>query len=213
MAHSFHPAGWRVVGTAKIVDVARVARRGVVRATLFALVLVVSCSTHGDRLPSAGPSGAGVSPSRSTLGHSVVREPVVRRHVLLGYSVRHRPIVGYEVGDSDSARRLLVVGCIHGSERAGTAIADALIRSTPTQDVDLWVVPTLNPDGAAAHTRVNGRGVDLNRNFPYQWRRIGMPGALTYSGPGPLSEPESRLALALLKRLRPSLGLWYHQAL
>ncbi|MFL6238145.1 MAG: M14 family zinc carboxypeptidase [Actinomycetes bacterium] len=142
-----------------------------------------------------------------------MRDPVVHRRVVVGHSVNGRPLLAYEVGDADSARRILIVGCIHGDERAGIAIADGLIASTPSQDLDLWVVPVLNPDGAAAGTRVNGRGVDLNRNFPYRWRRLGPLGTPHYSGPAPLSEPETRAALALLKRIGPSIGVWYHQAL
>ncbi len=83
--------------------------------------------------------------------------------MLLGYSVRHRPVTAVALGDPDSPRRVLVVGCIHGSEPAGIAIATALARGSPPAQADLWIVPDLNPDGVAAGTRQNARGVDLNR--------------------------------------------------
>jgi protein MpaA len=129
------------------------------------------------------------------------------RHFLLGRSVDGRPIVAYEVGDTDSQVRELVVGCIHGDECAGVAIAHQLERASP-QGVDLWVVPVLNPDGAARDTRGNAHGVDLNRNFPWRWRPLS---GLFYSGPRPLSEPESRIAYRLLRRLRPQVSIWFHQ--
>jgi murein peptide amidase A len=133
--------------------------------------------------------------------------------MVLGYSVRHRPVVAVELGDPDSPRRVLVVGCIHGSEPAGIAIATALARGSPAVQADLWIVPDLNPDGVAAGTRQNARGVDLNRNFPFRWRPLGPPGSLFYAGPRPLSEPESQLAARLIVRIRPVLAIWYHQAL
>jgi protein MpaA len=137
----------------------------------------------------------------------------VHRRLILGYSVDHRPITAIERGDPDSLRRTLVVGCIHGSEPAGIAIARALATTAVPPEVDLWVVPDLNPDGVVASTRVNADGVDLNRNFPYQWMPIGAPGSIHYAGPQPLSEPESRVLAKLLRTVRPTLGIWYHQAL
>jgi protein MpaA len=160
------------------------------------------------------PQQSGHAPATDhQLPTRLAADAIVRRQVVLGYSVQHRAITAYEVGDPDSTRRVLVVGCIHGNERAGVAIAKALIASTPTTDVDVWVVPYLNPDGASAHSRGNVDGVDLNRNFSYRWRPLGSPGSPTYSGPRALSEPESRLGLELMKRVRPTLGIWYHQAL
>jgi murein peptide amidase A len=76
---------------------------------------------------------------------------------------------------------------------------------------DMWLVPTLNPDGRAADTRQNGHGVDLNRNFSAGWTRHGVPWSTYYSGPRPFSEPETRTARRLIERVRPTLSVWYHQ--
>ncbi|HYA09627.1 MAG TPA: M14 family zinc carboxypeptidase, partial [Gaiellaceae bacterium] len=52
------------------------------------------------------------------------------RTVLLGRSWQGRPIQAVEVGDP-SGLRVLVVGCIHGNETGGIAIARALTRLSP----------------------------------------------------------------------------------
>src|SRR5439155_20129877 len=86
----------------------------------------------------------------------------------------------------------------------------SLARAAPPQELDLWIIPNLNPDGAAAGTRGNADGVDLNRNFPWRWRPLG---GSFYSGRHPLSEPESRAAYRLITRLNPPLSIWFHQHL
>jgi murein peptide amidase A len=133
-----------------------------------------------------------------------------RSTLVLGRSVDGRPIRAFELGDVHGSRSALIVGCIHGNECGGIAIAQALAQLNPPPDTDLWVVPNLNPDGAAAATRGNARGVDLNRNFPWRWRRLF---AGYDSGPRPLSEPESRIAYRLLTRIRPTVSIWFHQHL
>lgn len=127
---------------------------------------------------------------------------------LLGRSVDGRPIEVVRVGNPHGTP-VLVVGAIHGNETAGIAIAQALQRVAP-RDLDLWIVPDLNPDGVAAGTRGNAHGVDLNRNFPWRWRRMG---GVYESGPRPLSEREARIAHALILRVRPRLTIWFHQHL
>jgi len=101
------------------------------------------------------------------------------------------------------------VGCIHGNECAGRAITSALRHEPVPRGVQLWLVPEMNPDGTAADTRQNADHVDLNRNFPYRWERIADP--TFYSGPYPASEPETRAAMSLVRRLRPAVTIWYHQ--
>ena len=127
---------------------------------------------------------------------------------LLGRSVDGRPIEVVRVGNPHGTP-VLVVGAIHGNETAGIAIAQALQRVAP-RDLDLWIVPDLNPDGVAAGTRGNAHGVDLNRNFPWRWRRMG---GVYESGPRPLSEREARIAHALILCVRPRLTIWFHQHL
>ena len=140
------------------------------------------------------------------------QHPLVRESVL-GRSAQGRAIRLVRVGDPHAARRVLVVGVIHGNEPAGAAVIRALRAGPVPAGVQLWLIPSLNPDGQAAGTRQNARGVDLNRNFPDAWRAQGRPFDTYYSGPRPLSEPESRLAARLIRRLRPSATVWYHQAL
>jgi murein peptide amidase A len=137
-------------------------------------------------------------------------DPIGRRVVTLGRSVDGRAIVAVEIGDFDARRRTLVVGCIHGNEPAGIAIADRLARGAPPRELDLWIVPDLNPDGVAAGTRTNADHVDLNRNFPFRWEPMS---GLFYSGRRPLSEPESRIAYRLVSRIRPQVAIWFHQHL
>lgn len=116
------------------------------------------------------------------------------------------------MGDPDGAARVLVVGEIHGNEAAGRAVTRELERQAPPEGVELWTMRSLNPDGHVRGTRQNARRVDLNRNFPRRWRE-NEPGSPYYSGPRPLSEPESRAAVRVIRRIEPDVTVWYHQAL
>ena len=135
--------------------------------------------------------------------------PDAKRRVRIGRSVRGAAITAVRAGDTGSPTRALVVGCIHGNECAGTAVTRILARTSP--GVDLWVVSQLNPDGFALGRRQNARGVDLNRNFPSEWRAGGRPWDSEYPGPRPLSEPETRAAVRLIRRIKPSVTIWFHQ--
>jgi len=130
----------------------------------------------------------------------------------LGRSAGGRPIIAERLG-TPGGRRVLVIGVIHGDEDAGVAIIDQL-RTDPVPDgVELWLVESMNPDGQAAQVRGNDNGVDLNRNFPYKWGPIGVPGDSQYAGPGPASEPETQAMVNFMGQLRPDITIWYHQDL
>jgi protein MpaA len=131
---------------------------------------------------------------------------------LTGHSVLGKPITARRIGDAGDGPSVLVIGAIHGNERAGIAIARRLAHDQASRGVRLWVLPDLNPDGALANTRGNAHGVDLNRNFAWRWRPRTAPGTTFYAGPAPLSEPESRFARLLITRLQPDITIWFHQS-
>lgn len=135
------------------------------------------------------------------------------RHERIGRSVDDRAIKAAVIGDRSSRNVALVVGCIHGDECAGKAVVRELWDLAPLEDVQVWVIKDLNPDGSAAGTRQNARGVDLNRNFPYRWEGYGEPWDRYYPGPRPASEPETRAAKRFIADLRPDVAIWYHQPL
>lgn len=140
---------------------------------------------------------------------TLLAEPAAAgQRTVIGHSVEGRPIAATLKGDPTAPERVLVVGCVHGNEAAGVRVARRLIAGAPAHDAAIWVVPSLNPDGVAAGTRGNARGVDLNRNFPFAWQPLD---GLEYSGARPLSEPESRAARRLILRLQPDLTIWFHQ--
>jgi protein MpaA len=130
---------------------------------------------------------------------------------VVGHSVRGREIRVVERDSGRPGRTVLVVGCIHGNECAGLAVTRRLLAGPAPRTGRLLVITDLNPDGFRLGVRGNARGVDLNRNFPSEWRPIGRRGDPEYSGRRPLSEPESRLARSVVRRFRPDVTLWYHQ--
>lgn len=131
-----------------------------------------------------------------------------RKFTSIGKSVRGLPIKLTIVGDPNAARKVLVVGCIHGNERAGEAVVRRLRTATPPPNTALYLIKEANPDGCAANTRGNAHGVDLNRNSPWHWKRLR---GLYYSGKHKLSEPESRAINKFVKRVKPDVSIWYHQ--
>ncbi len=154
-----------------------------------------------------------VAPTTTTEGPTSTTAPTVAEtEVELGRSAEDRPITAIRRG-TPGGTTVLVIGVIHGDEDAGAAIIDALRELPVPEGIELWLVPSMNPDGQAAGTRQNAHGVDLNRNFPTNWGPVGQPGDWQYAGAGPASEPETRAMVSLSEQVRPDLTLWYHQDL
>jgi protein MpaA len=137
---------------------------------------------------------------------------VVRQRVTFGHSVEGDALVAVRIGNPAQERKALVVGEIHGDEHEGREIVRELRRRWANlTEVEIWTVVTVNPDGHTRDTRKNARGVDLNRNFSYDWMG-GVPSSSGYyPGPGPFSEPESRAVRDLARRVEPRVSIWYHQ--
>jgi protein MpaA len=186
---------------------------GVLAVLVFLVGAGCASAPAGVPSGSAPRSTARVVPPRSARRARSEDEAPIRAREVLARSVDGRVVWLYTSGDPDASHRVLVVGCIHGDEPGGIAVVRTLMTSRLSPEVAFWLVPVLNPDGLAMRRRQNGDQVDLNRNFPYRWHRIGRPGDVHYSGRGPLSEPESRAVANLILHVRPTLSIWFHQAL
>lgn len=132
------------------------------------------------------------------------------RAKIIGESVRDRPIRAWRIGNPKARRKVVVLAAMHGDELAPRRVLRSLRRRPHIGRVDMWVVPTANPDGAHRHRRKNARGVDLNRNYPVRWKDL--DGAYE-SGPRPRSEPETRALMRFLRRVDPRYVVSFHQPL
>ena len=140
-----------------------------------------------------------------------VTEIALNTDIEFGRSVDNVPLTFYRRQSGVNGARVLVIGCIHGDEFVGNRVVD-ILRDMPLDgDIDLWTVRTMNPDGQQLRTRQNANGVDLNRNFPGNWQKIGEPGSWQYSGAGSASEPEVQSMVKLGQLVRPQFVIWYHQ--
>ena len=133
------------------------------------------------------------------------------REITIGMSHLGRPIVAVQIQDSPH-RPVIAVGSIHGDESMGLEVVERL-RNSPDipEGLNLWVIPTVNPDGLAASVRGNARGVDLNRNFATDdWRFVGQ-GSEKYSGEAAASEVETKAVQQFVLEQQPLLVVWWHQ--
>lgn len=138
----------------------------------------------------------------------------------IGTSVRGRPITAYQFGSGSNP--VVYVGAMHGSESNAKRLMtewfnELNAHSDKLGGRSLVVIPSANPDGVAAGSRLNARGVDLNRNFPANdWKSMvtspESPNPSPAGGPSPLSEPESSALAAYIRRVSPRVVISFHSA-
>jgi len=113
---------------------------------------------------------------------------------------------------------ILMIGGVHGDEPEGVHLATktlgSLMQWSLTDSLVPWIlVPILNPDGYAKRTRVNARGVDLNRNYPSSgWAPMAnaVGQERYYPGPSPASEPEVQGIVELFDTIPIRLAIHCH---
>lgn len=126
-------------------------------------------------------------------------------------SVSGRPLRYWVFGDASPTT--LILSGIHGDERTPTELGHRLVewlaRSPfPIATGRIVIAPDVNPDGYAAHRRINDRGVDLNRNYPARnWRPHPRHGV------APDSEPETQFVKWLMNKFAPSVIVSVHAPL
>lgn len=109
-----------------------------------------------------------------------------------GSSVSNRPIHSVSIGTGSI--KIFLWSQMHGNESTTTKATYDLMNFLVSNDdfavqcrtrYQFLIIPMLNPDGATLFTRENANHIDLNRDFL------------------DLSQPESRLLMALFERFNP----------
>ncbi len=135
----------------------------------------------------------------------------------LGYSVEGRMILGAKISGNPSEEEnepeFRLIGCHHGNEYMSVEMPLLMLHyltdnyeSIPqithlVNDLEIWIIPMMNPDGRTAGTRGNHYGVDLNRDYGYMW---------DYYTPGIFSQPETKAIREHGLKNNFSISLSYH---
>lgn len=179
------------------------------------------CGAIGKRLRSVPTTlcrslGLKAAPVQSTKGRALMLRDIQPLARQVAQSSKNQPQVP----------RVLLIGGIHGDELTSASIVFRWLQWLGEPDSDggryHWrVIPVANPDGLLANPpqRTNGRGVDLNRNFPTpDWSRdahtywAGKTGRDPRRFPGreALSESETRWLHDEIESFQPDLVVSIH---
>lgn len=152
----------------------------------------------------------------------------------VGETHEGRPIKAITIstrGEIDQTRPIVFIdGGIHAREWAGVMSVLYMIHeyvehseqyAAQLENADYVIVPVANPDGYAythdenrlwRKNRVQNNvlcyGVDLNRNFPYQWERTTTECTNNFAGRAASSEQETKALMALMDQYRGALRMY-----
>ena len=119
-------------------------------------------------------------------------------------------------------KKILLVCGTHGNEIASCfnsyLFIKRLCKITSEADYykfaqafDVYVIPCLNGYGMYKSTRYNGRGVNINRNYPTsKWYKSGNAYELNYSGEFGGSEFETQIVMGATNLYRPDIAIDHH---
>ena len=153
-------------------------------------------------------------------------EEMPRRQFVYGTSEMGKELVCHVIGDENAEKSLLMIFGVHGFEddypRDGQVlrlIAEEVIahyEAAPDALADccLYVVPSANPDGLLdgkmqnGFGRCNAKGLDINRDFPVNWKK--RTDDRNKPGDEPFSTAEARAIRSLVEQVTPTWAMDVH---
>lgn len=170
---------------------------------------------------------------------------------VIGQSYYGNDIPAIKIGKGE--KNVVLIGAHHGREWLTSSLLMVMLenyaRALTTgakvgpfypnmlNDVSIWIVPMLNPDGVKIQQRdipvffvdqlflmnegdsnfsrwkANGIGIDLNRQYPAGWRELKGPSTPTYQfykGKRPFEALETQALAAFIDKIQPSISVAYH---
>lgn len=170
---------------------------------------------------------------------------------VIGQSYYGNDIPAIKIGKGK--KNVVLIGAHHGREWLTSSLLMVMlenyVRALTTgakvgafdpnmlNDVSIWIVPMLNPDGVKIQQRdipvffvdqlflmnegdsnfsrwkANGIGIDLNRQYPAGWRELrgpGTPAYQFYKGKRPFEALETQALAAFIDKIQPSIAVAYH---
>lgn len=145
-----------------------------------------------------------------------INYPNLLDYQTIGFSIFHRPIIMLQLGHG--RERHLFTGGVHARESVNPVVLLTMVEhylehwheySNYFDTHTLLIIPLLNPDGYEYRKHVpdwkeNGRGVDINRNFPSLTWKSKHPGDFYES------EPETHALINVLNTTSPSIYIDFH---